>query len=252
MKKFGKKAIRYCYGYCRVSTTKQSKDGTSIQSQENIIREWAESESCEILAIKCDEGISGTLPYSQRPGIAHIMKYIRKGDILVVANFSRLGRNFNEAINITEKLSEIEAYFISIDEGYDTTESTGKLTMQILASVAEHQALQISRYAKEAYKTFKELDRHYGSVPYGYVKISDQPGSGLEEVPEEQNVIILIREMRRFVKDNGNPTSFNDIADYLNERGIPSPRDKKWRVGTIQAIHERTHVAMKGRANYDK
>jgi putative DNA-invertase from lambdoid prophage Rac len=40
-----------------------------------------------------DEGVSGAIPATQRPGSSKLLAYIRKGDVLHVAAVDRLGRD---------------------------------------------------------------------------------------------------------------------------------------------------------------
>jgi DNA invertase Pin-like site-specific DNA recombinase len=123
------------------------------------------------------------------------------------------------------------------------------MTMQIMSSIAEMQATQISQYAKESAESFHRLERHTGGVPYGYtLKDPSRSGSGLIEDPEQQKVIELIREMRKKEDDKGQLTSFNKIAIYLTEQHIPTPKNgKTWNRNTVANIHDRYKVATKGR-----
>jgi len=239
--------IKHCFGYIRVSTPKQEKDGMSIKTQETKIEEWAKANDRKVIFTKVDAGVSGTLPYDKRPGIMEILKNIRKGDVFVTISISRLGRSLYDSIDILRKLKELEANYVSIEDGYNTTTPNGTTIVHLMSVLAELQAKQIGQYARENYETFKQNGRHYGSVPYGYRKRNEKKGSGLEEVPEQQEVIRLIRYMRAEKDENGYLKPFNQIAVCLNKQGVPSPKGKKWSINTIIAVHDRVHVDIKGR-----
>lgn len=244
-----KNTIRYCYGYIRVSTCMQSERGTSLQTQEDAIRKWTDDprNNAQLVMLESDIAISGTLKIDKRPGLKNLIQNLKKDSILLTCSISRMSRNFTELMNIINTVKEHESNMISISEGLDTFNNTGILGMQIMASVAEIQILQISKHAKEAAATFKEQKRHYGSVPYGWKKISKDKGSGLCEVPEQQDIIKVIREMRATRNEKGEATPFPHIAELLNKNRVPPPRGKMWYPGTIKGIHDRTEVFVKGR-----
>jgi DNA invertase Pin-like site-specific DNA recombinase len=244
-----KKKARRCYGYIRVSTTKQVKDGSSIESQETAIKEWVERNGHKLVMTKYDAGVSGTLEIAKRPGLSELICNMKKKDLFVTLSMSRMGRNFGESYRIFEMIQEQGCYLVSVEEGHDTSTSAGIMTMQIMSSIAEMQARQISQYAKESAESFHRLERHTGGIPYGYkLKDPSKSGSGLIEDLEQQKVIQLIREMRKQEDDKGQLTSFNKIAIYLTEQNIPTPKGgKTWNRNTVTNIHDRYKVATKGR-----
>lgn len=252
----GDTVIKYCWGYVRVSTDKQGKDGTSLDKQEQDIRDWAKKRNCKVLGIQIDEGVSGTLGYEDRPRLKYVLGKLKKGDAFVTVALSRLGRKFTDQVNVMQKIRDTGAIFISVNENYDTSTYVGVLQTQIMSSIAEMQARQISDYAKETAIQFKKTGRHYGSVPYGWEKISDAAGSGLQEVEVEQKIIKLIKQRRAEKDDKGIEISFYKIAQELNELKIPSPKsDKrskeskpsKWSGKAVKMICERSQVNVKGR-----
>lgn len=81
------------YGYCRISTSKQK-----IERQvENILREYPS-------AIIIKEAYSGR--YINRPEWTRLMKLLKKGDIVVFDEVSRMSRNAEEGIEVYQKLYE--------------------------------------------------------------------------------------------------------------------------------------------------
>ena len=69
--------------------------------------------------------------------LAEAIKYLRKGDILVVYKFDRLGRSLSDLLNIISELHEKGVEIISLKDNIDTSNSSGKLMMHIFASLAE-------------------------------------------------------------------------------------------------------------------
>lgn len=242
------KAPTCCYGYVRVSTTGQAADGVSIDAQKRAIQEWSERNQMKLISIETDAGVSGTLKACDRPVLAKLLSQLSKGDVIVTYTMSRFSRNFPDTMNTIEMIHARGAYFASVKEGYDTSSMTGEMTMRIMASVADIQAQQISEYSKEAVEGFKLSGRHNGRPPYGWRKRSPDAGSGLVEVPEEQQVIGFIRVLRSRRNDEGLRTPYLTIAEELDSMGIPSPgKAKKWNSVSVKTIHNRLNVNVKGR-----
>ena len=63
--------------------------------------------------------------------------YLRKGDILVVYKFDRLGRSLSDLLNIISELHEKGVEIMSLKDNIDTSSTSGKLMMHIFASLAE-------------------------------------------------------------------------------------------------------------------
>lgn len=110
-------------GYERVSTLDQNPE---LQS------DALKAAGCEKIF---QDKISGAK--ADRPGLADALAYLRPGDSLVVWRLDRLGRSLKHLIEIIEGLEGQEAGFISLQEGFDTTTSGGKLIFQIFGALAE-------------------------------------------------------------------------------------------------------------------
>jgi DNA invertase Pin-like site-specific DNA recombinase len=78
---------------------------------------------------------------SDREQLALALDFIREGDVLVVTRLDRLARSVIDLHQIIEKVTEKGAAFRVLQQsGIDTSTSTGKLTLAILAAVAEFEA----------------------------------------------------------------------------------------------------------------
>ncbi|NRP86932.1 Transposon Tn3 resolvase [Ensifer adhaerens] len=73
----------------------------------------------------------------ERPELKKAIEYCREGDTFVVTKIDRLARSTRDLLNIIDELAAKGVAFKVLDQSVDTTSSTGKLTLQILASVAE-------------------------------------------------------------------------------------------------------------------
>lgn len=85
-----------------------------------------------------EETISGSTCASQRKGFIKLLERMEAGDVLVVTKLDRLGRN---AIDVQQTVQNLEAKGIRVHclalGGVDLTSAAGKMTMGVLAAVAE-------------------------------------------------------------------------------------------------------------------
>lgn len=74
---------------------------------------------------------------ADRIGLLEVLKYIRKGDTLVVWRLDRLGRSLRHLIDTINQINDQGSYFRSIQESIDTSTSGGKLIFHIFGALAE-------------------------------------------------------------------------------------------------------------------
>ncbi|MEM8610654.1 MAG: recombinase family protein [Cyanobacteria bacterium P01_H01_bin.105] len=110
-------------GYVRVSTTEQS-----LLPQTDQLKEAG----CEKIFSDMASGAK-----ADRSGLDEALAYLRTGDILVVVKLDRLGRTLKHLIATIEDLDSKGIGFKSLNDGIDTTTSTGKLLFHIIGAIAE-------------------------------------------------------------------------------------------------------------------
>lgn len=110
-------------GYARVSTGDQNPE---------LQIDALQKAGCEKIFT---DTISGAK--TDRPELKKALDYVRKDDCLVVWRLDRLGRSLKHLIEVVEGLEAQGTGFISLQEGFDTTSSGGKLVFQIFGALAE-------------------------------------------------------------------------------------------------------------------
>ncbi len=110
-------------GYARVSTLEQNLD---------LQKDALKKAGCQKIF---SDNASGAK--SERPGLEKALDYVREGDCLVVWRLDRLGRSLKHLISVIDDLEKRGVGFISLQEGFDTTTSGGKLIFQIFGALAE-------------------------------------------------------------------------------------------------------------------
>lgn len=128
-------------GYIRVSTEKQGKSGLGMEAQQESLRNLAASNASRILRtyVEVETGKGGG---ENRPELLKAIAHAKRtGSTLAIAKLDRLARN----VHFVSGLTESDVDFVCCDMPFAT-----KLTIHILAAVAEHEAEAISRRTKDA------------------------------------------------------------------------------------------------------
>jgi putative DNA-invertase from lambdoid prophage Rac len=118
------------FAYCRVSTAEQTTD--------NQVRE------IEAVGFAIDpkrivtETVSGSVAALERKGFAKLIDRLEAEDVLIVTKLDRLGRNAMDVRSTVERLAMegVRVHCLALG-GVDLTSPAGKMTMGVIAAVAE-------------------------------------------------------------------------------------------------------------------
>ncbi|EQB07353.1 resolvase [Sphingobium quisquiliarum P25] len=118
------------FAYCRVST--------SDQTTENQIQEIASAGFTVDPKRVVTETVSGSVAAMERKGFAKLLDRLEAGDILIVTKLDRLGRNAMDLRTTVERLAAegVKVHCLALG-GVDLTSAAGKMTMAVIAAVAE-------------------------------------------------------------------------------------------------------------------
>ena len=118
------------FAYCRVSTSDQTTDNQELE----IKLAGFAIEPHRIVA----ECVSGSCPATERSGFTKLLERLERGDVLVVTKLDRLGRNAMDVRQTVERLADmgVKVHCLALG-GVDLTSAAGRMTMQVLAAVAE-------------------------------------------------------------------------------------------------------------------
>lgn len=118
------------FAYCRVSTADQTTDN----QVEEIRKAGFDIRADRIL---CDV-VSGSLAAAQRPQFAKLLDKLESGDVVIVTKLDRLGRSAQDVAATVQRLADkgVKVGCLALACA-DLTSAAGKMTMQVLAAVAE-------------------------------------------------------------------------------------------------------------------
>jgi len=118
------------FAYCRVSTADQTTD--------NQVQEIAASGFVVSGPRTITEIVSGSVAAMERKGFLALLNKLESGDVLVVTKLDRLGRNAMDVRATVERLATlgVRVHCLALG-GADLTSPAGKMTMGVIAAVAE-------------------------------------------------------------------------------------------------------------------
>jgi site-specific DNA recombinase len=220
-------------GYIRVSTESQTKDGVSLDNQEAKIKAYADLKDLDLVEIIEDAGISAK--NLNRPGVQKVLTMARRNEVeaVIVYKLDRMFRSTVDALETTKKFDKWGVAFHSIHEALDTESAMGRFFFTLTAALAEMERRIIGERTAAALK-HKRMNRKKtgGDIPLGYCLDTD--GETLIEVPKEQEVIRLIKKLKR------NGCSLSSICRELETRGHLTKTGKaKWHHQSIAQILKR-------------
>ena len=224
-------AGRRAYGYCRVSTEDQAREGTSIERQADAIDAYCRSQGWELSAVFFDD-VSGTT--DERPALQNLLAVLDHGDRVLFTKVDRLYRDTRLALNFVHDLGQRGVELVAVQDHFDTTTAMGRAQLEIVAVFASLEAGMIFERTEAGRRGIvaKKGRRANGRIPFGYRR-GREPGS-LEPAPGPAAVVQRIFKLR--AKRNARPGYWR-IATALDREGIATPQGGgRWHARTVQRI----------------
>lgn len=214
--------------YIRVSTEKQEQHGHSLEAQRAKLSQYAALYDLELVDVVVDAGVSAkTL---NREGLQQVLGMVQSGkaDAVLVVSLSRLTRSVRDLGELVERyFSQGKAALLSVSEQIDTRSASGRLVLNVLASVSQWEREAIGERTKTVLQHLKAEGRRVGGkVRYGY----QDNGGMLVPVESEQRVISAAQ---RFQKQG---RSFNWIAAKLTAEGFTSRAGTKFHAAQVRKM----------------
>src|SRR5687767_10446408 len=143
------------YGYARVSTAEQAAEGVSLRAQQAKIEAYAVVKDWSVAEVIRDEGASAKS--LQRPGLARLLALVKAGGVgaVVVAKLDRLTRSVSDLDKLMKLLAHKHVALVSLQERLDATTATGRLMMNLLASVSQWEREVIGERTRDAMQHLK-------------------------------------------------------------------------------------------------
>lgn len=149
------------YGYARVSTKSQAKDGNSLESQKEALRAAGATE----IYVDAFTGVT-----TVRPKFERLMADIKTGDTLIVTKLDRMARSASEGSRIIQNMlgNGISVHVLNMGK-MDST-PTGKLIYQIMFAFAEFERDMIMERTREGRAIARKNPGYKEGRPKKYTK----------------------------------------------------------------------------------
>jgi DNA invertase Pin-like site-specific DNA recombinase len=163
-------------GYIRIS--KKRDDETSTTTQQQRMEAWCTAHGHTLADLVIEKGVSAfKQKRASRPGYRQVEQKLRAGvgDGLLVWKMDRACRNTEDTLELVRDLDDRGLAFASVTEPFDTTTSTGRLIMTVLAALAEMEsATKSERVQVWQDQRLEKLLTPTGPRPYGYRREKNQ------------------------------------------------------------------------------
>lgn len=216
--------------YLRVSTARQGSSGLGLEAQRASVHAHAAAGGHSIVAeyVEVESGRR-----DDRPQLAAALAACRlHRATLVIAKLDRLARNVRFIAGIMDGGVD----FVACDMPH-----ANRLTLHLMAAMAEHEAAAISERTKAALAAAKERGVRLGN-PQGAVHLragcieaaaasaASRRGAMLTRARE---LVPLLQQLR-----SEGVVSARATAAELNRRGVPAPRGGIWHASQVQRVFQ--------------
>ena len=202
--------------YVRVSTDTELQMNSFENQKASVEVVLKQHPEFQLVKIYSDAGISGTLA-EKRPGFMEMIADCKSGkiDLIYTMSLSRWSRNTLECLQYYRALKDIGVNLIFEKECIDTRNIFTEMALSIYASFSQEESRSISENTKMGIRMRYAMGETRWAQVYGLRRdyVIDEMEGG------------VVRTMFNMFEHG---TSMRDIADYLNSKGIPSPKNTKW------------------------
>ena len=207
-----------------MSTDRQGRSGLGLDAQRQAVADFlANGNTWDCLA-EFTEVESGKR--NDRPKLTEAIAECKKRKaVLIIAKLDRLARNVHFISGLMD--SGIEFRCADMPEA-------SRLTIHILAAVAEHERSMISKRTKEALAAAKARGVKLGAPDPSKSHAKGQATIQAKADQFAANVAPIIADIQ-----NSGITTLRGIAEALNARGIPTARGGTWGAPTVRNILRR-------------
>jgi len=209
--------------YVRVSTKAQGASGLGLEAQGAAVRAYVDQAGGEIVGnfVEIESGAK-----DDRPALLQALACCRRTkSTLLIAKLDRLGRS----VRFVSTVMDSGVDFRAVDNPHAT-----RLTLHILAAVAEHEREAIAARTRAALAAAKSRGIRLGAPD---PKIGADRSRAVRTSKAKQRAENLAPIISR-IRATG-ISSLREIAAALNARGVKSPSGGQWYAASVARAEQR-------------
>ena len=197
------------FGYVRVSTVTQAREGESLEAQRRQVTSYAASKGLELPPenVFVEAGVSGSIEFQERPEGFKLFNQMVSGDMVIFPKLDRAFRNTRNALNVLHELKGrgISVHFI--DLGGDVTgNGVGAIVFTILSAFATFERERIATRIREV----KQMKKAQGKFTGGRRAFGYDVTDGIKVPREDEQVVI-----RQMAKMREAGATYRQLADWM-------------------------------------
>lgn len=158
------------YGYCRVSTQQQARDGNSLEAQKEMLKK----NGAKKIYADTFTGIK-----SHRPELDKLLDKLQTGDKLIITKLDRIARSTSQGIELIQALLDRGIIVHVLNMGLLDNTPTGKLIRNIMLAFAEFERDMIVERTQEGKAIAKRQPDFREGRPHLYSRKQIQHALGL-------------------------------------------------------------------------
>ncbi|MCU7557961.1 recombinase family protein [Macrococcus capreoli] len=214
--------------YTRVSSALQ-RDNFSISGQRKLLEDVCKRNDWEVYQVYTDNGLTGK--NMNRPALLQMNEDAKNGkfDVILIYRLNRLARNTKHMIDMVDFYNKYNVEVYSDTERFDTSTASGRLMLQILASMAEYDRNQILENMLTGLISRANSGYYNGGQVLGYSQV---PGNKRALLIAEDEAIIVKRIFKEYASGRG----YRAIANALNKDGYRTKKDNPFDISAIKYI----------------
>ena len=215
--------------YYRVSTDRQGRSGLGLAAQREAVETYLNGSNWRLVT-EFTEVESGKR--DDRPKLEAALKECRiRNAKLIVAKLDRLARN----VAFISRLMDSGVDFVAAD-----LPEANRLTIHILAAMAEYEREQISKRTKAALAAAKTRGVKLGN-PQNATEAGRAKGINESRKVRTSNADQFAERLLDTILDiqDGGTTDHRGMAMELNEREITTPRGGQWQAAQVWRVCQR-------------
>ena len=225
---------------CAIYTRKSTEEGldqafNSLDAQREACAAYILSQQHEgwtLVPDRYDDGgfSGGTI---ERPAIQQLLTDVKAGriDVVVVYKIDRLTRSLADFAKIVEVLDAAETSFVSVTQAFNTTNSMGRLTLNVLLSFAQFEREVIAERVRDKIAASKAKGMWMGGpVPLGYMVkdrkliVASQEAETVRHIMERYIVAESVHALVAELRSDGIVSKRRTMRDGSVRGGVPFKR----------------------------
>lgn len=220
-------------GYLRVSTEEQAREGVSLEIQAERLRAYCAAAGLELVALVHEEGVSGSVPLSERPGGADLLRLMTENGVahVVALKLDRLFRDAADCLNQSRVWDNSGVALHLLDLGgssLNTGSAMGRMFLTMTAAFAELERNLISERTRTALHHKRAKGEAVGRAPRGLRILNGR----LIPDPESDGR----QMMRRAQTLRSTGLTLAAIAETLEREGFRPERGRRFYASTVRYL----------------